>query len=829
MTTLLVLLCQSAVLLLLGFLALHLTQKRGPAVQTLVGRATLSGVALLLLLLPLSGRIAPVWRLPVSPPAPILGSQKDAGTLLAASSVTPPPSVLPAPSALPPVSTKDAAGPTHQEDAASSAPAPPPAALPHPSFRKDPATEERGSKAVGLPALLLLLWLALCHCQLIRLRRTAKLIADGPAAELLAELTPNPPLLLTHPSVQSPFLAGTRRPAIFLPPAFAADFTADALRAVFLHELAHRDRRDNLWTLAARLLTALLWFQPLLWLLGRKLEQISEDACDQAVLAAHCPPRAYAACLLSLAERPPLTRSQRTLTAAVAPFRSSIGRRIKAILSGTRYPTHATPGVVLGAVFCTLFCVPGVSLLLNSGLNINVPNFTWAKQQGWEVRPIQVINIDHPGLTRIAGLPYEISIRDATDAQQMSQFDDGDPVIGKKRAEEVLTARPHFFYAEYSLGIWYQQHGNSTRASVLLAQSLRDAPVVLAGRFEYDDGTPVVGLHFGTTIQCYDPAHLSATASAFRSLPVELRFPELVTDSEGCYYIPVFRAIYSQEGVSWYSDQINTVAASRLKAHADLVTPGPATSGSTSSGGEEHLDKGFVAESHVAVLPQTEVRPVVMLNPPFNALQSTTDKPMPLSGSAVTLSWHPYPKAAQYIVRVYENRPVYDNHGLVVHGAHVMTQMHLATNSLALLGQPITQTSVNLNFAGLDPVFNRTYSYSVVVQAQDRGGETLSHSDQCCFKPLNALAPQPLTKTALAQALGPGFVVQSLQLQTNQVIAIVQTPANVQWTFGTNQRIEASGRRFGLSDYVGWSSAPGISMNEANPANTMRITYQKNN
>ena len=168
---------------------------------------------------------------------------------------------------------------------------------------------------------------------MIRLRRAARPVTDGPAAALLAALTPHPPLLLTHPSVRSPFLAGTRRPAIFLPPAFAADFGPDALRAVFLHELAHRDRRDNLWTLAARLLTALLWFQPLLWLLGRKLEQISEDACDAAVLAADCPPRAYAACLLSLAERPPLARLQRTLTAGVAPFRSSVGRRISRILT----------------------------------------------------------------------------------------------------------------------------------------------------------------------------------------------------------------------------------------------------------------------------------------------------------------------------------------------------------------------------------------------------------------------------------------------------------------------------------------------------------------
>ncbi len=382
MTTLLVLLCQSTVLLSLGFLALRVTQRRGPAVQTLVGRATLCGVGLLFLLLPLSGRIAPVWRLPVSPPAapaawkaPILGGREDAGAPLAAPSALPTSPEPPPAVAFPlPATAPTAVGPARQEGTASRAPAPP-TAVPNPSFRKGPAirsnadrhTEERESKAVGLPALLLLFWLAVCQYHLICLRRTAQPVADGPAAALLTGLTPHPLLLLTHPSVHSPFLAGVRRPAIFLPTAFADDFSPDALRAVFLHELAHRDRRDNLWILAARVLTALLWFQPLLWLLGRKLEQISEDACDQAVLAAHCPPRAYAARLLSLAERPPLARSQRTLTAGVAPFRSSVGRRISRILTqGVPLMPTVTLRLRLSIAALTLAAATGGAFLVSS-------------------------------------------------------------------------------------------------------------------------------------------------------------------------------------------------------------------------------------------------------------------------------------------------------------------------------------------------------------------------------------------------------------------------------------------------------------------------------
>ena len=389
MTTLLVLLCQSTALLLLGFFALRVTQKRGPAMQTLVGRATLSGIALLLLLAPLTGHIRPVMRvgLPQKVQEPTPQQAVTLPPLLAGprqrvqredeevkvEAIASETKTAAQPEIALPQDTGKAKGMAATPDAAGSPPAPPPSAIPNPSFRKDPVTEERGSKAVGLfPYLLipclLLLWLAVCRWHLARLRRTAAIVATGPAADLLAALTQNPPALLTHPSVHSPFLAGTRHPAIFLPPTYAADFNAAALRAILTHELAHRDHRDNLWTLAARLLTAVLWFQPLLWLLCRRLEQISEDACDEAVLLSNCPPRAYAACLLSLAERPPLPCRPRTLAAGVAPYRSSVGRRIARILATKGVPPMAplTPRLRLFAAALSLAAALGSVFLISS-------------------------------------------------------------------------------------------------------------------------------------------------------------------------------------------------------------------------------------------------------------------------------------------------------------------------------------------------------------------------------------------------------------------------------------------------------------------------------
>ena len=374
--TLLGLLLHSTGLLLLGLLTLGLARHQSPAVQSLIGRATLAALWLTLLAAPFASRITPVWRLPLPEPAP---AQVSALAL--------PHRGVPAGQAVPlPNWNEQARGTTAtQEPTPLLRTAPPetgegggsekeaPAALLASSSNSSSSRFGGSTRAAGevglwpLGTLALLGWLGVCRWHLTRLRRAAFPLTTGPAAEMLAALTPRPPLLLVHPTVHSPFLAGLRRPAIFLPPGHEADFATDALRAIFVHELAHRDRRDNAWTLAARLLCALLWPQPLLWLLCRRLEQIGEDACDAAVLAHACPPRAYADFLLTLAARPPLGHRERALGAGVAPFRSSLGRRIQRILAkGTPPMTEVSPRLRLTIAALTAATALGSLFLVSS-------------------------------------------------------------------------------------------------------------------------------------------------------------------------------------------------------------------------------------------------------------------------------------------------------------------------------------------------------------------------------------------------------------------------------------------------------------------------------
>ena len=351
-------LIQSSALLSLGRLALWLSRGHGPAMQTLIGRATLVGIALTLLLsAPLAGRVRPLWRVSLptaSPLAPNAGGARGAITQTPSAPV-PALSAPVLPSPPPPLLR-----------AGEPSPLPPPQTAPI-SVPQTPRLYAALATLWAVGTATLLLWLCVCRWHLTRLRREARTLTSGPATELLAALTPCPPLLLTYPAVSSPFLAGTRRPAIYLPTSHATDFTSDALRAILAHEMAHLSRRDCAWTLASCLLCAILWPQPLLWLLCRRLEQIGEEACDATVLAQNCPPRAYADCLLSLAERHPLSRRERAIGAGVAPFRSSLGQRIGLILStGTHTMSRVSPRLRLTIAALTLAAALGGAFLVSS-------------------------------------------------------------------------------------------------------------------------------------------------------------------------------------------------------------------------------------------------------------------------------------------------------------------------------------------------------------------------------------------------------------------------------------------------------------------------------
>jgi TonB family protein len=123
---------------------------------------------------------------------------------------------------------------------------------------------------------------------LSRARRLSAHFQDGDGAEVRIG------------SVSTPLTCGVLQPLILLPEN-ARDWDEPRLRAVLLHESAHVRRRDCLAKHVAQASRALLWWNPLAWMIAARLNHEQELACDDAVLAAGVPADTYAIVLLDVA------------------------------------------------------------------------------------------------------------------------------------------------------------------------------------------------------------------------------------------------------------------------------------------------------------------------------------------------------------------------------------------------------------------------------------------------------------------------------------------------------------------------------------------------
>ena len=109
------------------------------------------------------------------------------------------------------------------------------------------------------------------------------------------------------------------------------------LNAILLHELAHLRRRDDWTNLVQKIVGALLFFHPAVWWIEKKLALEREMACDDMVLAETktTSPRAYAECLVALAEKSFLRRGVALAQAAVDRLRQ-VSLRVTRILDVNR-------------------------------------------------------------------------------------------------------------------------------------------------------------------------------------------------------------------------------------------------------------------------------------------------------------------------------------------------------------------------------------------------------------------------------------------------------------------------------------------------------------
>ena len=132
------------------------------------------------------------------------------------------------------------------------------------------------------------------------------------------------------------------------------------LTAVILHELAHLQRRDDWTNLAQKLLGAIFFFHPAVWWVERKLALEREMACDELVLAKTGNRRAYAECLVSLAEKS-FARQGIALAQSLIGHAKGTAMRLARILDPSRAatPRAYTPALALTSAALVLCVVVG--------------------------------------------------------------------------------------------------------------------------------------------------------------------------------------------------------------------------------------------------------------------------------------------------------------------------------------------------------------------------------------------------------------------------------------------------------------------------------------
>ncbi len=197
---------------------------------------------------------------------------------------------------------------------------------------------------------VLLAWVLVSGCLLARLAsswlKMSKLVREAECADasttqlchrLANELSVSTPDVMISPFISSPCLAGiglAKHACILLPD----DDLNLPMRDVLVHELAHLRRLDCHWNLARQVTTAIYWFQPLMWMLSRRIEIAAEEVCDDIVVSNGANRHDYAHRLVDIAELSADVSAAAVAAAGVGivSLRSILARRVERILDTSR-------------------------------------------------------------------------------------------------------------------------------------------------------------------------------------------------------------------------------------------------------------------------------------------------------------------------------------------------------------------------------------------------------------------------------------------------------------------------------------------------------------
>ncbi|MBC8351007.1 MAG: M56 family metallopeptidase [Planctomycetes bacterium] len=138
-----------------------------------------------------------------------------------------------------------------------------------------------------------------------------------------------------------PVAFGVWRWRIILPHYINERLSAEELRALLAHELAHLVRGDSLWVWIGRVLCLCFGFQPLNFLARRRWQHAAEFLCDDWAIQHNANPLALAKCLTQFAEWR-LDRCDLSGVLAVTGDSAAVTERVERLVNAS--PTHVSSG-----------------------------------------------------------------------------------------------------------------------------------------------------------------------------------------------------------------------------------------------------------------------------------------------------------------------------------------------------------------------------------------------------------------------------------------------------------------------------------------------------
>src|SRR5579859_185326 len=170
--------------------------------------------------------------------------------------------------------------------------------------------------------------------------------------------SPRRAAICSSPEVRVPTVIGFFEPVILIPEWALRELSAEELKVILLHELAHLRRWDDWTNLAQKLARTIFFFHPAVWWIEKRLSLEREMACDDVVVAETRNPRAYAECLVALAEKSFGRRAMAMAQAAISHARET-SLRLAQILDVNRPDATGIfkPALAVVAAFAALSLV----------------------------------------------------------------------------------------------------------------------------------------------------------------------------------------------------------------------------------------------------------------------------------------------------------------------------------------------------------------------------------------------------------------------------------------------------------------------------------------